>query len=182
MRALLQVKALDFFMMSHCNPYDAWSSTKKLQNISSGTVTLLGALSSAFGQLFNVWIIYREIGWYAVIPIVITLITNCSPLGFPKDRELRQLNQATKMPRFQDDYYSILNNIRTIKFYAWENVFIGVKAFRDKPDYVPPMFWHMASYSVNLIGCASSQISAALTIIVFFGASSKPVYTRKSRC
>ncbi|KAJ1896417.1 hypothetical protein LPJ66_004003 [Kickxella alabastrina] len=176
MCALLQVKALDFFMMSHCNPYEAWSSKNKLQKISSGTVTLLGALSSAFGQFFNVWIIYREIGWYAVIPVVITLAHQLfSHLVSQKIENLRQLNQASKIPRFQDNYYSILNNIRTIKFYAWENVFIGVKAFRDNPDYVPPMVWHMASYSVDLIGCASSQISAALTIIVFFGASSKPV-------
>ncbi|KAJ1887291.1 hypothetical protein LPJ66_009194, partial [Kickxella alabastrina] len=176
MHALLRIKSLEFFMASNCNINSTWTFDNRIEDIVFGISSLLGALGSAFGQFFNVWIIYREIGWHITIPVVITLTHQLSShLVSQKIEHLRQLNRATRVPRFQDDYFNIIDNIRTIKCYAWEKVFMGAKSWYDLPEYVPPMAWNVASYSVDLIGCASSQISAALTIIIFFSTSSKPV-------
>ncbi|KAJ1899368.1 Canalicular multispecific organic anion transporter 1 [Kickxella alabastrina] len=81
----------------------------------------------------------------------------------------------TKVPRFQEEYFSISSNICTIKFYAWESIFMGAMAWLDLPEYTPPVFWYVLEYIIKVGGSSASQIFAVLTIIIFFSMSSNPM-------
>ncbi|KAJ1865211.1 ATPase-like protein [Coemansia sp. RSA 2703] len=88
---------------------------------------------------------------------------------------LRKKQRKSKVPRFQDNYYYTFRNIRTIKFYGWESAFQSSRGWIDNEFYSPPIFWRVAKWVILVVGSATSQISAALTIISYFSVSSTAI-------
>ncbi|KAJ1818780.1 hypothetical protein LPJ75_001351 [Coemansia sp. RSA 2598] len=176
LESLLDTKALEMYMSSRCETYSVWGFNERVREVSYGVSVLCTAFSSSLAQAFNTWIIARKVGWRFLIPIAIALVNEVvSQLVSRKLERLRKKNRISKMPKFQQEFHSMYNNIRTIKFYAWENVFSRVLGWLDCPEYCPPLFWRIASHLVNALGCATSQIAAALTIISYFSVSTKAI-------
>ncbi|KAJ2866407.1 hypothetical protein GGI22_001286, partial [Coemansia erecta] len=69
------------------------------------------------------------------------------------------------------------DEIRSIKFFAWEEAFRRLTAWFEEPAYVSPMFWRFTNHIVHIIGSATSQIAAAVTITSYIGAAENPIYT-----
>ncbi|KAJ2637040.1 hypothetical protein GGF40_002633 [Coemansia sp. RSA 1286] len=176
LESLLDTKALEMYMSSRCETYNVWSFNDRVHDVSYGVSVLCVAFSSSLAQTFNTWMIARQVGWRFLIPIIIALVNQVlSHLVTRKLENLRKKNRISKMPRFQEDFYSMYGNIRTIKFYAWEKVFSKVHGWFDMPEYSPPVLWRVTGYLINALGCATSQIAAALTIISYFSVSTKTV-------
>ncbi|KAJ1861005.1 hypothetical protein LPJ57_006588, partial [Coemansia sp. RSA 486] len=176
LESLLDTKALEMYMSSRCETYNVWSFNDRVHDVSYGVSVLCVAFSSSLAQTFNTWMIARQVGWRFLIPIIIALVNQVlSHLVTRKLEKLRKKNRIGKMPRFQEDFYSMYGNIRTIKFYAWEKVFSKVHGWFDMPEYSPPVLWRVTGYLINALGCATSQIAAALTIISYFSVSTKTV-------
>ncbi|KAJ2749737.1 Canalicular multispecific organic anion transporter 1, partial [Coemansia pectinata] len=82
-----------------------------------------------------------------------------------KIERLRMQSKRNEMPKFQEYFYSMLDNIRTIKFYAWEDVFQNVLwQSAELKQYAPPMVWRALQFGLDILGCATAEISAALAI------------------
>ncbi|KAJ2854988.1 ATPase-like protein [Coemansia erecta] len=176
LESLLDTKALEMYMSSRCETYNVWSFNERVREVSFGVSVLCIAFSSTLAQTFNTWVIAKKVGWRFLIPISIALANQVlSHFVTRKLEKLRKKNRISKMPQFQKDFYSMYGNIRTIKFYSWESVFSSVLGWFDYPDYRPPVFWRVTSHLIDALGCATSQIAAALTIISYFSVSTKTV-------
>ncbi|KAJ2819323.1 hypothetical protein GGI24_004823, partial [Coemansia furcata] len=72
----------------------------------------------------------------------------------------------------------MLRNIRTIKFYVWEDVFCDVLWENlDLKEYAPPVAWRVLQFSLNILGSASAEISAALAITSYISVAETISYT-----
>ncbi|KAJ2566183.1 hypothetical protein GGH95_004467, partial [Coemansia sp. RSA 1836] len=90
---------------------------------------------------------------------------------------LRKQSKMNKPPKFQEQFYSMLGNIRTIKFYAWEDVFRNVLwPFIDLKVYEPPLLWRVLRFSLDLLGSATAEISAAITITSYISTAGEIDY------
>ncbi|KAJ2878119.1 Multidrug resistance-associated protein 1 [Coemansia aciculifera] len=95
-----------------------------------------------------------------------------------KIERLRMQSKRNEMPKFQEYFYSMLENIRTIKFYAWEGVFQNVLwQSVELKKYAPPMVWRALRFGLDLLGCATAEISAALAITSYINVSGAIGYT-----
>ncbi|KAJ1725359.1 ATP-binding cassette glutathione S-conjugate transporter ycf1 [Coemansia erecta] len=174
--ALLYTKAVEFYLESHSESYGVWEFQSKIQNIANGIVVLCFASSAIISQLLNVWIVAQKVGWRVLIPIIFALAHQLlSRAVNRKIDRLRKMQRISKTPRFQDNYYYTFRNIRTIKFYGWESAFTSSRGWIDLEFYSPPMIWKVTRWFISIVGCAISQISAALTIISYFSVSSNAI-------
>ncbi|KAJ2871746.1 ATP-binding cassette glutathione S-conjugate transporter ycf1, partial [Coemansia aciculifera] len=80
---------------------------------------------------------------------------------------LREENRVYIAPKFQNDFASMLRNIRTIKFYAWEDAFSRGHSSIPFKEYEPPMVWRILQSSLNLLSHATAEVSAALATTSF---------------
>ncbi|KAJ2749024.1 Canalicular multispecific organic anion transporter 1, partial [Coemansia pectinata] len=95
-----------------------------------------------------------------------------------KIERLRMQSKRNEMPKFQEYFHSMLENIRTIKFYAWEGVFQNVLwQSAELKKYAPPMVWRALRFGLDLLGCATAEISAALAITSYINVSGAIGYT-----
>ncbi|KAJ2486139.1 hypothetical protein EV174_001292 [Coemansia sp. RSA 2320] len=65
----------------------------------------------------------------------------------------------------------------TIKFYAWEDVFQNVQTSDDREEYVPPIAWRVLRLGLDLLGCATAEVSAAFAITLHISSVGKIDYS-----
>ncbi|KAJ1663282.1 hypothetical protein GGF38_003211, partial [Coemansia sp. RSA 25] len=83
----------------------------------------------------------------------------------------------SKPPKFQEQFYTLLGAIRTIKFYAWEDVFRNVLwPSEDLKAYEPPLVWRVLQFGLDLLGSATAEISAAVTITSYISTAGEIDY------
>ncbi|KAJ2639128.1 Canalicular multispecific organic anion transporter 1, partial [Coemansia sp. RSA 1694] len=90
---------------------------------------------------------------------------------------LRKQSKMSKPPKFQEQFYTLLGAIRTIKFYAWEDVFRNVLwPSEDLKAYEPPLVWRVLQFGLDLLGSATAEISAAVTITSYISTAGEIDY------
>ncbi|KAJ2884074.1 Canalicular multispecific organic anion transporter 2, partial [Coemansia aciculifera] len=127
---------------------------------------LMSVFGTALAELLSAWVTASKIGWHALVPAAIVLVhALLSRMVAKKIERLRMQSKRNEMPKFQEYFYSMLDNIRTIKFYAWEDVFQNVLwQSAELKNYAPPMVWRALQFGLDILGCATAEISAALAI------------------
>ncbi|KAJ2908766.1 hypothetical protein GGI21_002555, partial [Coemansia aciculifera] len=133
--------------------------------------SLASVFGTALAELLNAWMTASRIGWHALVPVVIALV-HCllSQAVTKKIKRLRKQCKANNAPKFQEDFHSMLTNIRTIKFYAWEDAFRNVAwHWAEVKDNEPPMFWRALHFGLNLLGSATAEVSAVFALTTYIG-------------
>ncbi|KAJ2835154.1 hypothetical protein GGI24_000023 [Coemansia furcata] len=132
----------------------------------------MSIISAALAEILNAWVTASRIGWRALVPIIVASIhLFISRLVTKKIQRLRDENRVNTAPKFQHDFTSMLHNIRTVKFYAWEDVFSKGQSSARPKEYEPPMVWRVLELILNLISHTTAEVSAVLAITSFIGAA-----------
>ncbi|KAJ2752091.1 hypothetical protein GGI19_004054, partial [Coemansia pectinata] len=130
--------------------------------------SFMSIISMTLVQILNAWVTASKIGWRALVPVVVALVHwLLSRLVTNRIERLREENRVYIAPKFQNDFASMLRNIRTIKFYAWEDAFSRGHSSIPFKEYEPPMVWRILQSSLNLLSHATAEVSAALTTTSF---------------
>ncbi|KAJ2345495.1 Canalicular multispecific organic anion transporter 1 [Coemansia sp. RSA 2673] len=128
----------------------------------------MSIISITLAQILNAWVTASQIGWRALVPIVVALAHwLLSRLVARKIERLYEQNRVYAPPKFQDDFTSMLHNIRTVKFYAWEDVFSKGYSSTRFEDYEPPMAWRVLRFGLDLLSRATAEVSAVLALMSY---------------
>ncbi|KAJ2470157.1 hypothetical protein EV174_006152, partial [Coemansia sp. RSA 2320] len=169
-KALVASKVQAVYAYSHDETTDMWKVSDKLDSLSNSVQLLMSAVGTTLAELVNVWLIASKIGWHVLVPVFIALVHwLLSEAVYKKTRQMSKQSKVIKPPRFQDRINPLLQNTRTVKFYAWEEAFRNVHSYYDCKGYVPPVFWRVLRYGLDLLGCATAEISAAFAITSYIG-------------
>ncbi|KAJ1995291.1 hypothetical protein GGI25_002304 [Coemansia spiralis] len=175
---LIMEKVLKIYMTKHGELFDLMHMTRRTYHISNGAFSFVNALGRLIAEVFNIWIIASIIGWRFVIPIAISITHHIlSQLVSHRIETLRKEHKVAKKPDFRKSLFPMYQNIRSIKFFAWENAFRGVLAWFEEDEYQPPIFWRFAENIFNVAGSATSQVAVVITINSYLGVADSPVYT-----
>ncbi|KAJ2511472.1 hypothetical protein H4217_007366, partial [Coemansia sp. RSA 1939] len=146
--------------------------------MAEGSVELIDILSQSVAEMANVWIIAQRIGWKFLIPIAISVIHHTlSHAVRLKIERMRKESKRRVLPDFRKNIFWFHNNIRSIKFFGWEETFRSLSYRVDEKPYVPPFIWRLLSWCVNMVGSATYQLSAAVTITLHLGTAGHTGYT-----
>ncbi|KAJ1957684.1 hypothetical protein EC988_000704 [Linderina pennispora] len=132
---------------------------------------------NALASVFEMWMLASKIGWAAVLPVIAMVVySGVSHLTTAKIEHLKKLSEAKKQPSFRTRYYALIDNIRTVKFYGWERAFDDTAMWVDEPDFIPPMFWRVLRFSIDLVGSSTTEIAAALAVTAYMRSSPTLTY------
>ncbi|KAJ2061011.1 Canalicular multispecific organic anion transporter 1 [Coemansia sp. S146] len=167
-QALIDSKVLAVYAISRPETDDFWRIQSIVRGLVGESESFMSIISMTVAEIFNAWITASKIGWRALVPVVVALVHwLLSRLVTNRIERLREENRVYIAPKFQNDFASMLRNIRTIKFYAWEDAFSrGRSSIRFK-EYEPPMVWRILQSSLNLLSHATAELSAALATTSF---------------
>ncbi|KAJ2462050.1 hypothetical protein GGI03_004729, partial [Coemansia sp. RSA 2337] len=164
-KALIDSKVLAVYALSRRKTDSLWHIQSKARDLVGDTESFMSIISMALAQTLNAWVTASKIGWRALVPIVVALVHwLLSRLVANKIRRLHEQNRVYAPPEFPNDFLSMLRNIRTIKFYAWEDVFSKWCSSTQSGGYKTPMVWRVMRFSLNLLNHATAEVSAALAI------------------
>ncbi|KAJ2395666.1 hypothetical protein GGF41_008718, partial [Coemansia sp. RSA 2531] len=121
-KALIDSKLLVVYALSRRKTDSLWQIQSKARELVGASESLMSIISITLAQILNAWVTASQIGWRALVPIVVALAHwLLSRLVARKIERLYEQNRVYAPPKFQDDFTSMLHNIRTVKFYAWED-------------------------------------------------------------
>ncbi|KAJ2455511.1 Canalicular multispecific organic anion transporter 1, partial [Coemansia sp. RSA 2337] len=167
-KALIDSKLLVVYALSRRKTDDFYWAQSKARELVGDSESFMSIISMTLAQTLNAWVTASQIGWRALVPIVVALVHwLLYRLVTRKIERLREQNYFYPAPKFQDDFTGMLHNIRTVKFYAWEDVFSkGYSSTRFK-DYEPPMVWRMLRFGLDLLSHATAEVSAVLALMSY---------------
>ncbi|KAJ2061683.1 hypothetical protein GGI17_002947 [Coemansia sp. S146] len=179
MQALIYSKTQAVYVLSRGESIGIWMIDVRVSDFVGKFDNLISVFGTALVELLSAWVTARKTGWHALVPAAIVLVhALLSRMVAKKIERLRRQSKRNEMPKFQEDFYSMLDNIRTIKFYAWEGVFQNVLwHWAELKKYAPPMVWRALQFGLDLLGCATAEISAALAITSYINAAGAIDYT-----
>ncbi|KAJ2413679.1 hypothetical protein GGI10_002897 [Coemansia sp. RSA 2530] len=179
MQALIYSKAQSVYVHSRGESIGIWMINNRIRLFAAKFDGLVSVLSMALAELLSTQVTARAIGWHALVPAAIALVhALLSRLVAKKIEQLRKQSKRREMPKFQESFGSMLQNIRTIKFYAWEDVFQNVIwHWAEVRKYAPPMVWRALQLALDLLGSATAEISAALAITSYINVAETITYT-----
>ncbi|KAJ2073755.1 hypothetical protein GGH13_001783, partial [Coemansia sp. S155-1] len=123
-RALINSKLLVVYAFSRRKTDDLYWAQSKARELVGASESFMSIISMTLAQTLNAWVTASQIGWRALVPIVVAFAHwLLSRLVTGKIERLYEQNYFYPAPKFQDDFTGMLHNIRTVKFYAWEDVF-----------------------------------------------------------
>ncbi|KAJ2749315.1 Canalicular multispecific organic anion transporter 1, partial [Coemansia pectinata] len=164
-KALINGKVLAAYALSRRKTDSIWWIQLKAEELVDDSESFMSIISMALAEILNAWVTASKIGWRALVPIVVALVHwLLSRLVANRIRRLCEQNRVYIAPKFQNDFASMLHNIRTIKFYAWEDVFSKEDSSTRSEKYEPPMVWRVLQFSLNLLSHATAEVSTALAI------------------
>ncbi|KAJ2414168.1 hypothetical protein GGF41_005833, partial [Coemansia sp. RSA 2531] len=156
-----------------------WEIENKVENLVGDVDFVVFVISTALAEALSAWVAARKIGWRVLVPVVVAFAHWLLSRAVNRQIErLRKQNRISKPPNFRKEFWSLLNNIRTVKFYAWEDVFCDVLwPTLDLKEYVPPMVWRVLQFGLDILGSATAEVSAALAITSYINAAGTIGYT-----
>ncbi|KAJ2057816.1 Canalicular multispecific organic anion transporter 1 [Coemansia sp. S146] len=164
-QALINSKVLAVYALSRRETDSFWWIQSIVQDLVGDSESFMSIISMTLVQILNAWATASKIGWRALVPIVVAFVHwLLSRLVTNRIKRLHEENRVYIAPKFQNNFTSMLRDIRTIKFYAWEDVFSrGHSSIRFK-EYEPPMVWRVLQFSLNLLSHATAEVSTAFAI------------------
>ncbi|KAJ2255882.1 Canalicular multispecific organic anion transporter 2 [Coemansia sp. RSA 455] len=178
-QALIYSKTQAVYVHSRGDSIGIWMIHVRVREFVDKFDDLISVFGTALAELLSVWVMASRIGWHALVPAAIVLVhTLLSQMVAKKIERLRRQSRMNKPPKFQENFGPMLRNIRTIKFYAWEDVFQNVLwHWAELKKYTPPMVWRALQFGLDLLGCATAEISAALAITSYISTDETIGYT-----
>ncbi|KAJ2333064.1 Canalicular multispecific organic anion transporter 1, partial [Coemansia sp. RSA 2681] len=177
-KALIFSKTLAVYALAHNESIGIWMIHSNVRQLVAKFASLASVFGTALAELLNAWITASKIGWHALVPVAIAL-AHCilSQVVTKKIDQLRKQSKMNKPPKFQEQFYTLLGAIRTIKFYAWEDVFRNVLWHsEDLKAYEPPLLWRVLRFGLDLLGSATAEISAAVAITSYISTAGEIDY------
>ncbi|KAJ2250376.1 hypothetical protein GGI13_004037 [Coemansia sp. RSA 455] len=156
-----------------------WEIENKVENLVGDVDFVVFVISTALAEALSAWVATRKIGLRVLVPVVVAFAHWLLSRAVNRHIErLRKQNRISKPPNFRKEFWSLLNNIRTVKFYAWEDIFCDVQwPALDLKEYVPPMVWRVLRFGLDILGSATAEVSAALAITSYINAAGTIGYT-----
>ncbi|KAJ2112391.1 Canalicular multispecific organic anion transporter 2 [Coemansia sp. RSA 922] len=178
-QALIYSKTQAVYVHSRGDSIGIWMIHVRVRDFVDRFDNLISVFGTALAELLSAWVTASRVGWHTLVPAAIVLVhTLLSRMVTKKIEQLRRQSRRNKPLKFQEDFYSMLENIRTIKFYAWEDVFQNVLwHWAELKRYAPPMVWRALQFGLDLLGCATAEISAALAITSYINVAEAIDYT-----
>ncbi|KAJ2862458.1 hypothetical protein GGH94_004248, partial [Coemansia aciculifera] len=173
MQVRIYSKTQAVYVLSRGESIGIWMIHMRVREFVGKFDNLISMFGMALAKLLGAWMTARKIGWHALVPAAIVLVhALLSQMVAKKIERLRRQSRINKPPKFQECFGSMLRNIRTIKFYAWEDVFQNVLwRWAELKKYAPPMVWRALQFGLDILGCATAEISAALAITSYINAT-----------
>ncbi|KAJ2337253.1 hypothetical protein GGI00_000357, partial [Coemansia sp. RSA 2681] len=135
-------------------------------------------VSMALAEILNAWVMASRIGWRALVPIAVAFTHwLLSRVVDKKIIQLRELNRDKSPPQFQSDFGSVLKNIRTVKFYAWEDLFRKFHYSIRPKAYKPPLVLRALKFGLDTLSLATAEVSSVLAITSHINAAGTITYT-----
>ncbi|KAJ2097562.1 hypothetical protein GGI09_003764, partial [Coemansia sp. S100] len=151
-RALINSKLLVVYAFSRRKNDNLYWAQSKARELVGASESFMSIISMTLAQTLNAWVTASQIGWRALVPIVVAFVHwLLSRLVARKIERLYEQNYFYPAPKFLDDFTGMLHNIRTVKFYAWEDVFSKGYSSTRFEDYEPPMVWRMLRFGLDLL-------------------------------
>ncbi|KAJ2331385.1 hypothetical protein GGH92_009244, partial [Coemansia sp. RSA 2673] len=167
-RALIDSKLLVVYALSRRKTDSLWQIQSKARDLVGDAESFMSIISMTLAQTLNAWVTASKIGWRALVPIVVALAHwLLSRLVTRKIERLYEQNRVYAPPKFQEDFTSMLHNIRTVKFYAWEDAFSKGYSSTRFEDYEPPMVWRVLRFGLDLLSHATAEVSAVLALMSY---------------
>ncbi|KAJ2458489.1 hypothetical protein GGF42_002034, partial [Coemansia sp. RSA 2424] len=179
MQTLIYSKVLAAYAASHSRTHGLSELEFKAEALVGDVEFTVFVASTALAEILNVWVTASKIGWRVLVPIAIAFAHwLLSRVVAKKIDRLRKQSKLNKPPKFQEQFYALLGNIRTIKFYAWEDVFRNVLwSSLDLSEYTAPVSWRALKFGLDLLGSATAEISAAIAIMSYISVARTVDYT-----
>ncbi|KAJ2070050.1 hypothetical protein GGI08_000033, partial [Coemansia sp. S2] len=167
-RALINSKLLVVYAFSRRKNDNLYWAQSKARELVGASESFMSIISMTLAQTLNAWVTASQIGWRALVPIVVAFVHwLLSRLVARKIERLYEQNYFYPAPKFLDDFTGMLHNIRTVKFYAWEDVFSKGYSSTRFEDYEPPMVWRMLRFGLDLLSHATAEVSAVLALMSY---------------
>ncbi|KAJ2755176.1 hypothetical protein GGI19_001842 [Coemansia pectinata] len=178
-QALIYSNILEVYAVSRNRSYSLRQIEYKVEELVRDVEFIVFIISTALVEALNAWVAARKIGWRVLVPVGVAFAHRLLSRAVNRQIErLRKQNRISKPPYFQRGFGSLLSNIRTIKFYAWEDVFCNVLwSSLDIKEYMPPMIWRVLRFGLDILGSATAEVSAALAITSYINVAGIISYT-----
>ncbi|KAJ2063399.1 Canalicular multispecific organic anion transporter 1 [Coemansia sp. S146] len=178
-QALIYSRLLAVYAVSRSRSYSLRQIEYKVEVLVCDVEFIVFIISTALVEALNVWVAARKIGWRVLVPVIIAFAHWLLSRAVNRRIErLRKQSRVSKPPNFQKSFGCLLSNIRTIKFYAWEDVFCNALwSSLDIKEYVPPMIWRVLRFGLDILGSATAEVSAALAITSYINVAGTISYT-----
>ncbi|KAJ2441213.1 ATPase-like protein, partial [Coemansia sp. RSA 2424] len=155
-----------------------WTIQTRSQELSREVDGFATTVSMALAEILNAWVTASRIGWRALVPIAIAFTHwLLSQVVDKKIIQLRELNRDNSPPQFQSDFRSVLKNIRTVKFYAWEDLFRKFHYSIRPKTYEPPLVLRALKFGLDTLSLATAEVSSVLAITSYINAVGTVTYT-----
>ncbi|KAJ2061112.1 hypothetical protein GGI17_003292 [Coemansia sp. S146] len=164
-KALISSKVLAVYALSRRKTDSLWWIQSKAEDLVGDSESFMSIISITLAEILNAWVTASKIGWRALVPVVVALVHwLLSRLVANRIVRLCEQNRVYIAPKFRNNFASMLHNIRTIKFYAWEDVFSKERSSTRSEKYKPPMVWRVLRFNLNILSHATAEVSTALAI------------------
>ncbi|KAJ1950591.1 Canalicular multispecific organic anion transporter 1 [Linderina macrospora] len=179
--AILRSKLLSSFATRHDNPEADDLFFKvfwlKMHEIVGSVPMILNILSRTLANAVNIWILSTKVGWRSVIPVAVALIYSfVSQCVTVKKDAIAKQSRIKRQPRFYTNYATMIDKMRTIKFYGWERAFHNAGVYVADMSTALPIVWRLLSLFIGLVGGSISQVAAALTVISYLKTANALTY------
>ncbi|KAJ2810129.1 hypothetical protein GGI24_007081, partial [Coemansia furcata] len=167
---LLEMTRLPLIYSGLIYKFPSWyASTAK--DLVKEIMLVQNAITSLFGALATVLPLYRQVGWYAIIPLAvslgITLLERVLALtvGTADDWD------PTTSYRDGDTVEEIYFSTKTVKMFGWENMYLDPKLMKHRtyikqlPKYAPLV--RFALEMVNVSISLTTNLSMYLTVALY---------------
>ncbi|KAJ2896141.1 hypothetical protein IWW38_002103 [Coemansia aciculifera] len=178
-QAVIDSKVKDMFAFSRRKSDNHWKIDNSVRELIGASNTFMTTTSMALAEILNAWVAANRIGWRALVPIAVAfghwlltrMVTN-------KIEQLREQNRHKEPPNFRNNVAALLRHIRTVKFYAWEDLFNNESITKVwLTGYQPPVVWRIIQGALNNFSHAAAEVSSVLAISSYINAVGTITYT-----